>query len=78
MTEIVEPSFIDNVIASSLPVAIDIGTKIVGALALWIGGRFAIRVIAKTVHNRLARRNIDPTLTRYVDSILGVVLKLVS
>ncbi|MBA3464604.1 MAG: mechanosensitive ion channel family protein [Deltaproteobacteria bacterium] len=77
MTETVEPSFVDNVIANTLPVAIDIGTKILGALALWIGGRFAIRMITRTVHNRLVRRNIDSTLTRYVDSILGVVLKLV-
>ncbi len=77
MPPIAEPSFVDNVISSSLPVVIDIGTKILGALALWIGGRFAIRVITKTVHTRLAKRNIEPTLTRYVDSILSVVLKLV-
>ena len=77
MPPIAEPSFVDNVISTSLPVAIDIGTKILGALALWIGGRFAIRVITKTVHTRLERRNIEPTLSRYVDSILSVVLKLV-
>ncbi len=72
-----EPSFVDNVIATSLPVVIDIGTRILGAIALWIGGRFAIRLIARGVHTRLMRRHIEPTLTRYVDSILGVVLKLV-
>ncbi len=77
MPPLAEPSFLDNVVATSLPVAFDIGTKILGALALWIGGRFAIRMITQTVHTRLAKRNIEPTLTRYVDSILGVVLKLV-
>ncbi len=77
MAPIAEPSFVDTVIATSAPVVIDIGTKILGALALWIGGRFAIRLITKTVHARLERRNIEPTLTRYVDSILGMVLKLV-
>ncbi|MBA3817270.1 MAG: mechanosensitive ion channel family protein [Deltaproteobacteria bacterium] len=77
MPPIVEPSFVDHVIATSAPVIIDIGIKIIGALALWIAGRFAIRMITLTVHARLARRNIEPTLTRYVDSILGVVLKLV-
>lgn len=72
-----EPTFVDNLVATTLPVAIDIGTRILGALALWIGGRFAIGVITRTVKGRLVHRNIEPTLTRYVDSILSVVLKLV-
>ncbi len=72
-----EPTFVDNLIATSLPVAIDIGTRILGAIALWIGGRFAIGVITRTVKGRLVHRHIEPTLTRYIDSILSVVLKLV-
>ncbi len=72
-----EPSFVDNLVATALPVALDLGTRILGALALWIGGRFAIRVITRTLTARLVRRNIEPTLTRYVESILNVVLKLV-
>ncbi|MDQ3366709.1 MAG: mechanosensitive ion channel family protein [Myxococcota bacterium] len=70
-------SFVDNLVAETLPVVIDLGTKILGALALWIGGRFAIRMITTTVQGRLARRNVDPTLMRYIDSILSLVLKLV-
>ena len=77
MTPAPEPSFVDNVVAQSLPIALDIGTRIVGALALWIAGRFAIGVITRTVATRLAKRNIETTLARYIDSILGVVLKLV-
>ena len=72
-----EPTFVDNLVATSLPFALDIGTRIVGALALWIGGRFAIGLITRTLKARLARRNIEPTLTRYIDSILSVVLKVV-
>ena len=72
-----EPTFVDNLVSTALPVAIDIGTRILGALALWIGGRFAIGVITRTVKGRLVHRSIEPTLTRYIDSILGVVLKLV-
>jgi small conductance mechanosensitive channel len=72
-----EPSFVDNLVTTTLPVAIDIGTRILGALALWIGGRFAIGLITRTVKGRLVHRHIEPTLTRYVDSILTVVLKLV-
>ncbi|MBA2540108.1 MAG: mechanosensitive ion channel family protein [Deltaproteobacteria bacterium] len=72
-----EPSFVDNLVSTALPVVIDIGTRILGALALWIGGRFAIGIITRGVKARLLSRNIEPTLTRYIDSILKVVLKLV-
>jgi small conductance mechanosensitive channel len=70
-------SFVDKLVNASLPVAIDLGTKIVGALALWIGGRLVIKVITRTVQARLLHRHIEPTLAHYVDSILSVVLKLV-
>ena len=72
-----DPSFMNNLIDKGLPVAIDLGTRIVGALALWIGGRFAIGMIIRAVKSRLERRNIEPTLVRYIDSILAIVLKLV-
>ncbi len=77
MTFAAEPSFVDNVVHQSVPVAIDLGTKIIGALALWIIGRFAIKLITRAVRARLSRRNIEPTLVHYTDSILSVVLKLV-
>jgi len=77
MSAVPEVSFVDKVVNASLPVAIDLGTKIVGALALWIAGRLVIKVITRTVQARLLHRHIEPTLAHYVDSILGVVLKLV-
>ncbi len=77
MTYAPELSFVDNVVDKSLPVAIDLGTKIVGALVLWIAGRFAIGVVMRTIRARLQSRHIEATLVRYVDSILGMLLKLV-
>lgn len=70
-------SFLDNLRDNAAPVAIDIGLKILGAIALWIGGRFAIGMISRTVRARMEARKVEPTLVRYVHSILRIVLKII-
>jgi small conductance mechanosensitive channel len=77
MTITSDPSFMDNLVDKGLPVAIDLVTRIIGALALWIGGRFVIGVLIRALKARLERRNIEATLVRYIDNILAVALKLV-
>jgi small conductance mechanosensitive channel len=60
---------------SAAPMAVDIGTKIVGALALWIVGRVVISAIRGVVRRASNRRNLDATLVRYLDSALGLLLQ---
>ncbi|HRI55425.1 MAG TPA: hypothetical protein PLW65_35070, partial [Pseudomonadota bacterium] len=60
---------------SAAPFAIDIGLKIVGALALWIGGRIVISAIRGVVRRASTKRHLDPTLVRYLDSALGLLLQ---
>lgn len=60
---------------SVAPAAVDIGTKIVGAIALWIVGRIIIRAIRSVVRRAGERRNLDATLVRYLDSALGLLLQ---
>lgn len=60
---------------SAAPMAVDIGTKIIGALALWIGGRIVISAIRGVVRRASAKRHLDPTLVRYLDSALGLLLQ---
>ncbi|HSY22530.1 MAG TPA: mechanosensitive ion channel family protein [Polyangiaceae bacterium] len=65
---------------SLLPVlyakAIDIGSKAVGLIILWIIGRFAIRALKRVVQRALRLRAIEPTLMEYVDSVVGVLLNI--
>ena len=77
MTLAPDTSFMNTFVDKALPVAIDLGTKILGALALWIVGRFVIKVLVRTLKARLEQRRIETTLVRYIDSITGLVLKLV-
>jgi len=64
-----------------LPVAIDIGirfgTRILGAIALWIIGRavigFRVRLISRWLVNQL----LDPTLGRYMASATTIALNII-
>ena len=58
-------------------VAAAVGLKLLGALALWIVGRWLIRLASKLVTRGLSRQNLDPTLINYIGSSLGVLLNIV-
>lgn len=57
--------------------AVPIGGKIVGAIVLWIIGRIVISAVKGMIHRGLERKKLDPTLVRYMDSVVGVVLTLI-
>ncbi|MGO4281403.1 small conductance mechanosensitive channel [Cupriavidus sp. OV038] len=53
------------------------GVKILAALAFWVIGRWLIHFVVRLVQNSLARQKVDPTLLRYVGSIVTVTLNVV-
>ncbi|CAG2132645.1 mechanosensitive ion channel family protein [Cupriavidus numazuensis] len=57
--------------------ATEFGVKILAALAFWIIGRWLIHVVVRMVQNALGRQQVDPTLLRYVGSIVTVALNVV-
>ena len=50
--------------------------KVLGALALWIIGRWLINFVVRQLRNLLTKKAIDPTLTRYGLSILNITLNI--
>ncbi|MCS6986406.1 MAG: mechanosensitive ion channel family protein [Sphingomonadaceae bacterium] len=60
-----------------LPVAIDFGLKVLGALALYMVGRWLIGIGIRALERMLTARNFDATLQRYIANILGVTLNIV-
>ncbi len=61
----------------AIGLAYDIGIRLLGAIALWIVGRFAISMIKRMISKSLARQSVDVTLTNYVDSAMGVLLNVI-
>jgi small conductance mechanosensitive channel len=58
-------------------VAIAFGLKALGALVVWIVGRWLIGLAVNLMSAGLNRQKVDPTLTRYLGSIVSVALNIV-
>jgi small conductance mechanosensitive channel len=62
-----------NFFTTNLPPLI---IKIVVALAFWIVGRWLIGKVVSVVQAGMNRNSVDPTLTKYLGSIIAVVLNI--
>ncbi|WP_448585266.1 mechanosensitive ion channel family protein [Thermaurantiacus sp.] len=60
-----------------LPLALDFGLKVLGALVLFMAGRWLIGLGIRMLERLLTARSFDATLQRYVASILAVTLNIV-
>ena len=56
--------------------ATDVGIKVLGAIALWVIGRWLIGFALRMVRGALERQQIDPTVVRYVGSVVNVTLNI--
>ena len=54
-----------------------VGLKILGAIAIWIIGRWLIAFALRLIGGALAKQKIDPTLTRYIRSATAALLNIV-
>jgi small conductance mechanosensitive channel len=60
-----------------LPLAIQYGTKILGAILALIIGRWLIRYVVRAINKVMEKQQIEPTLIRYVGSLVVVLLNIV-
>jgi len=60
-----------------LPIITAVGLKIIGAIILYMVGRWLISFAINIMSRVLTARQFDPTLQRYLASILSVVLNIV-
>jgi len=54
-----------------------VGLKILGAIAIWIIGRWLIGLAIRLIGSAMTRQKIDPTLIRYIDSAVAALLNIV-
>src|SRR4030095_2616787 len=54
-----------------------VGLKILGAIAIWIIGRWLIGLALRLIGGALTKQRIDPTLIRYIHSALAAILNIV-
>jgi small conductance mechanosensitive channel len=56
--------------------AIDVGIKILAAIAFWIVGRWIIGRVITVMQSVMSRNQLDATLTKYLGSIVNVALNI--
>ena len=66
-----------NWMATAVPILTSVGLKIIGAIVLYMVGRWLIGFAISMMQRVLTARNFDPTLQRYIANILAVVLNIV-
>jgi len=64
-------------IASATATLLAVAWKIIGALVLWLVGRWLIGFAVRLLHRTLSGQLMDPTLTRYLERGLSVLLNVV-
>jgi small conductance mechanosensitive channel len=66
----------DQILQSVTQTATNVGLKLLGALAVFIVGRWLIHLAVRLVSAALEKQKIDPTILRYVASIINVALNI--
>ncbi len=56
--------------------AVELGVKILAAIAFWIIGRWLIGRVIALISAAMNRNHVDPTLTKYLGSIIAVALNI--
>ena len=54
----------------------ELGIKILAAVAFWIVGRWLIGKVISLMQAAMGRNNVDPTLTKYLGSIIAIALNI--
>jgi small conductance mechanosensitive channel len=67
----------DQIAATATTQITSVGLKVVGALLVYVVGRYLIGLAVRLISAALARQHVDPTLLRYVGNIVSVALNIV-
>jgi len=66
----------DQILQSVTQTATNVGLKLLGALAVFIVGRYLIHLAVRLVSAALEKQKVDPTILRYVASVINVSLNV--
>jgi small conductance mechanosensitive channel len=67
---------LEQATSAAAAIVVQAGLKIFGAIALWLAGRWLIRLALDVLTRALSRQALDQTLARYVEASLSVLLNI--
>jgi len=65
-----------NMIDTAKPVFVAFGLKVLGAIAIYIVGRWLIGIVGTVVRKAFERQKVEPTVSRYVGSTINIALNV--
>jgi small conductance mechanosensitive channel len=65
---------LSTVLEKLVETGITLGEKIIGAVIIWVIGKFIINWINRFVAKLLKKRNVDPSIQSFVRSLVNIVL----
>ena len=68
---------INALLTTASSIVIAVGLQVIGAILLWIVGRWLIKLGIGLLTKAFKRSSVDPTLLVYVKSTLGILLNIV-
>lgn len=69
-------TLIDNTINTAIATLTNVGLKVIGAIVLYLVGRALINWMISLVQRALERQKVDPTLLRYVGTVISVLANI--
>jgi small conductance mechanosensitive channel len=58
-------------------IGIAFGMKVVGAIIVWVVGRYLIGLAVRLVSSALEKQRVDPTVLRYLGTVISVTLNII-
>ncbi len=68
---------INQIMQTVTTIGIAFGLKAVGAIVIWVVGRYLIGLAVRLVSGSLERQQVDPTVLRYLGTVISVTLNVI-
>ena len=76
MIEAVSDGKVDTLLKQLISMGVELGKSILLAIAIYIAGKFIIRLINKVVRQMLERRGVDITIQSFLKSFVSILLNI--
>jgi small conductance mechanosensitive channel len=68
---------IDQIMQTVTTIGVAFGLKAAGAIVVWVVGRYLIGLAVRLVSASLERQRVDPTVLRYLGTVISVTLNVI-
>jgi len=68
---------IEKIMETITTIGIAFGLKALGAIVVWVVGRYLIGLAVRLVSSALEKQKVDPTVLRYLGTVISVTLNIV-